>query len=127
MFHRIGLVWALLFLPVLTVAQQKSDKPPSAEEQPFPCFTVHGRYAVYIADGQEEIWVIGTHRLLRPVKGSDPLQQKLLGIENEKALYGDFTVCPLEKDTPGAMRNVRIETWKNLRFGPPSRRQSGND
>src|SRR5215469_3395367 len=99
MFHRIGLVFALLFLAsVLTTAQRK----------PQECFTVHGRYAVYIADGQEEIWIIGTHRLLRPVKGSEPLQEKLHGIENQKALYGDFTVCPLEKDTPGSMRNVRI-------------------
>ena len=127
MFHRISLVRTLLLLPVLTVAQQKSDKPPSAEEQPFPCFTVHGRYAVYSADGQEEIWVIGTHRLLRPVKGSEPLQEKLRGIENEKALYGDFKVCPLEKDTPGSMRNVSIEAWKNLELGPPSSRQSGTD
>jgi len=124
MFQRIGFVCALLLLqPVLATAQQ----PTSVEVQPFPCVTVHGRYAVHIADGQEEIWVIGTHRLLRPVKGSEPLQEKLRGIENEKALYGDFTVCPLEKDRPGSMRNVRIEAWKNLKFGPPSRRQSGTD
>jgi len=125
MLSRFALAFTFLFVAsLLTATRQDSQKPPIAEGQ-FPCFTVHGRYAVYTADGQEEIWVIGTHRLLRPVRGSEPLQEKLRVIENEKALYGDFTVCPLEKDTPGSMRNVRVESWKNLKFGPPSRRQSG--
>lgn len=101
--------------------------PISAIAQPFPCFSVHGRYAVYTGDGMEELWIIGTHRLLLPVRGTELLEDKLRGSEHDKALYGDFTVCPLEKDTPGAMRKVAIQGWKNLKIGPPSSRQSGTD
>jgi hypothetical protein len=32
----------------------------------------------------------------------------------EYSVIGDFVVCPREKDTPGAMRNVCIKTAKNL-------------
>jgi hypothetical protein len=86
--------------------------------QSFSCFTVHGRYAVYSADGMEEIWVIGTHRLLFPVQGTEPLQDMLRGVENDKALYGDFTVCPLEKGTPGAMRKVSIKGMEEPEVRP---------
>jgi hypothetical protein len=75
----------------------------------------------------EEIWVVGTHRLLFPVRGTEKLEDKLRGAENDKALYGDFTICPLEKDTPGTMRKVSIKGWKNLKLGPPSSRQAGTD
>ena len=119
---RAALLIALVFSLLSFTSNAQDSRPRS-----FPCFTAHGRYAIYSGDGQVELWIIGTHRLLRPVKGDETLQEKLRGVENEKALYGDFTICPLEKDTAGAMRNVAIKGWTNLRFGPPSHRQSGTD
>lgn len=34
----------------------------------------------------------------------------------DKAAFGDFTVCPLEKDKPGVMRRVCIAKTERVRF-----------
>ena len=84
------------------------------------CFNIHGRFAVYTGDGQQVLWPIGTHRLLRVISGQEipcKLLDDCLNIETlgDYSVFGDFVVCPLEKDTPGAMRSVSIKSARNLR------------
>ncbi len=89
------------------------------------CFQIRARFTVYTADGQEVLWPVGTHRLLRSVSDNRPLYRVIMGgkefeihdfdeMAGEYSVIGDFVVCPREKDTPGAMRNVCIKTAKNL-------------
>jgi hypothetical protein len=84
------------------------------------CFNVHGRFAVYTGDGQQVLWPIGTHRLLRVISGLEIPCRLLDDCSNIQTVgdyfvFGDFVVCPLEKDTPGAMRSVSIKSARNLR------------
>jgi hypothetical protein len=41
--------------------------------------------------------------------GDDPVNA------NNYFIFGDFVVCPLEKEIPGAMRSVCIKSAQNLR------------
>lgn len=72
-----------------------------------------------MADCQVVLWPVGTHRLLRVTSGDMPLCKILddCSIETvgDYVVFGDFVVCPLEKDTPGAMRSVCIKSARNLR------------
>jgi hypothetical protein len=65
------------------------------------------------------LWPVGTHRLLRVTSGLEPLCKLLddcsIHTVGDYFVFGDFVVCPLEKDTPGAMRSVCIKVAKNLR------------
>jgi len=84
------------------------------------CFNFHGRFAVYTGDSQVVLWPVGTHRVLRVMSGLE-LPCKLLDdcsniqTVGDYFVFGDFVVCPLEKDTPGAMRSVCIKSARNLR------------
>ena len=88
----------------------------------FPCYTVRARYTFYMGDGVRELWPIGSRRLLWVEGGDKKLIDKLIPDHQDKALYGEFTVCPLEAEQPGAMRHVRIGSWKHLKYGPLRRR-----
>ncbi len=52
------------------------------------------------------------------MSGTDPLY-KLLGDDtrdqDDYFIFGDFEVCPLEKEIPGQMRNVCVKTARSLR------------
>ena len=89
------------------------------------CFRIHARFTVYTADGQEVLWPVGTHRLLRSVSDNDVLYSVILGgkefeihefdeMAGEYAVMGDFVVCPREKNVAGAMRGVCIKSAENL-------------
>ena len=89
------------------------------------CRHIHARFTVYTGDGQEILWPVGTHRLLRSVSDNEPLYTVIMGgkkfeshefdeMAGEYSVMGDFVVCPREKETPGAMRNVCIQTADNL-------------
>lgn len=79
------------------------------------CFTIHARFAVYTADGVEDLWPVGSHRLLRVTAGSDRLYALLGDRPSDFFIFGDFVVCPLQKETPGHMRRVCIKQMRNLR------------
>ncbi len=97
----------------------------SAEERPFckgsarvigACFSVHGR--IIVANGiPYRLWVIGTHRVLAP----DAVPQKVENLlEMDRvhpmsvSVFGDYEVCPLEKERPGWIRAVCIEGASHL-------------
>jgi hypothetical protein len=95
------------------LAQRAGDESSSGK-----CFAFHGRFAVYTGDSQQTLWPVGTYRLLRPEYGTEPLL-KLLGNDistlDDYFIFGDFIVCPLEKEIPGHIRSVYIKSARNLR------------
>jgi hypothetical protein len=62
------------------------------------CREIHGRAISYTGDGQLVIWHIGTHHDFY-VKDDD--SRKLLSAylpeDGSKALFANFTICPVEK------------------------------
>lgn len=109
------LVFAWLCLCTGSAPAQKVGDESSSSDK---CFAFHGRFAVYTGDSQKTLWPVGTHRLLRPDYGSEPLL-KLLGDDistlDDYFIFGDFVVCPLEKEIPGHLRSVYIKSARNLR------------
>jgi hypothetical protein len=87
------------------------------------CFPVHARYRIYTGDGQVALWPVGTHRLLGVVSGDEPMIKVLSGgnqdnmpeAANEYDVFGDFVVCPLDKEVPGSERAVCVKKAENLR------------
>ena len=104
----------LCFCTSSTFAQNSCAQSLSSGE----CYGFHGRFAVYTGDGQQILWPVGTHRLLRVESGADTLH-KLLDDGRINAgdyfIFGDFVVCPLETEIPGVMRSVCIKSARNLR------------
>jgi hypothetical protein len=96
------------------------------------CYSVHGRYHVYSADGTPTIWITGTHHELGVAMLSDPRGSKfVLWMPKEIArmggwngphpepdqfddVYADFLVCPLEKERPDAMGCVCVQSVSNV-------------
>jgi hypothetical protein len=85
------------------------------------CFKVHGRYQAYNGNPTFRIWRIGTNRILgiTDAEYNDddmPWLPKSLrtrwgfGV----AVYGDFLVCPFEKERPGNMQMVCVESAEHL-------------
>jgi hypothetical protein len=109
------LVFAWLCLCTGSALGQKAGDESSSSGK---CFAFHGRFAVYTGDSQQTLWPVGTHRLLRPEYGTEPLL-KLLGNDistlDDYFIFGDFVVYPLEKEIPGHVRSVYIKSARNLR------------
>jgi hypothetical protein len=118
----------LFVVPGLVLLATAVGSPATPQERceasPFgECWRVHARFTVYTGNAQEVLWPVGTHRLLRVVRGDERLLKVLTGgnddnfvqMADDYEVFGDFEVCPLEKDVPGAMRDVCIKKAENLR------------
>src|SRR4051812_41631513 len=85
-----------------------------------PCYQIHGR--LYLTNGTPsvKIWVIGTKRILavQTLEDSEenimPAKVSSQFLNTATQVFADFQVCPFEKDTPGHMRMVCIESAKNM-------------
>jgi hypothetical protein len=89
-----------------------------------PCFTVHGRLAVWNGAPAIRIAVSGSHRILgvhNPEGTADgpglvpPQVRALIGADGSGRVSGDYRVCPLAPDLPGRMRPVWIQNAHGLR------------
>ena len=88
------------------------------------CFKVHGR--ISISNGiPYRLWIVGTHRILAPDPNDIPesvenllelgLHENISTVEAMSVdVFGDYDVCPLEKNHPGWMRAVCIESASHL-------------
>jgi hypothetical protein len=84
-----------------------------------PCKTRHGRFSTQNGIAQT-IWLIGTNR--RVSVDNDPtdflpanaLKFTELTSPDHSYIFGDFTICPIEPDSPGHMRSVCVTAAKNL-------------
>jgi hypothetical protein len=125
MLIRIFILSALLIL--LVVATEASGSSP--EDQPCSkhpklvgkCFMVHGKLSVYNGAPALRIWKIGTKRMLGvseqrfALPGYSNVPEDVRSqIDQDKALFGDYLVCPFTRSKPNEMQMVCIEKVKNL-------------
>ena len=73
--------------------------------------------APYVSNGTPSVrlWVIGTKRILGASDEGEDLPECLLKhLCFGTFIYGDFLVCPLDRDRPGWMRPVCVESVSEL-------------
>lgn len=80
------------------------------------CFIVHGRLAFYNGGPSTRIWRVGTHRMLGIPTETIPenVSELLGGHPFDAEIYGDFHVCPFEKQEAEHMQMVCIESASHL-------------
>jgi len=110
-----------LFFSSLSIAEQLK----SCKANPLvsgSCYEVRGRLSIYNGGPPNfRIWPIGTHRLLGVsegkylLKGYRNIPEE---IENQlnwnNAMFATFLVCPFEKQEPGKMQLVCVESAKSI-------------
>jgi len=122
----------LLMIPLLTGV---TDQRPASGQVERPCrehpqrsgppFTVHGALRFYNGSPSFRIWSIGTGRILGISEGRFFLE----GYRNlpkwledqarpDSQVFADFVVFPFERDKPGVMRLVCVDTAYNVRVRP---------
>jgi hypothetical protein len=98
-----------------------------------PCYQVHGRLNAWNGNPAERIWVIGTKHTLgvsKPYVEEELMPKGLIDQLDSfwTEIYADFTVCPFDKDIPGHMGHVCIDSAKNIlveRFADPDGKGQG--
>ena len=130
---------ALLAIPILALALCAQALPQTAPKRKIPCKVPENASECYWTRGRiredngtpaYRMWKVGTNRLLGIYSGpstyNDPLSldnenpefpanvEKIWTSRLGADLYGDFEVCPLAPEHPGAMRPVCVESAKNL-------------
>lgn len=113
---------AAIVVPAHSTATIQSDK--SCREHPKlvgKCFTVHGRLSVYNGAPALRILKLGTKRLLGvseqrfAVEGYRNVPEEVTAkLDQDKLLYGDYTVCPFTRSREKEMQLVCIEKVSNL-------------
>lgn len=127
----------------LWVSQAEAEEKTPCNKITYPitgqCFTVHGRLQSYNGNPIFRIWIVGTHRLLGisdswvkySGKDSDPTKVMMPDIQSHvlpenvrklwpsgymfaTAIFGDYEVCPLEKEKVGWMQPVCISHATHL-------------
>jgi hypothetical protein len=81
-----------------------------------PCFRHHGRLSSQNGIALK-IWLIGTKRIVGLESTELPRTvEKYLDMTTPDLsdIYGDFEICPLEPDTPGALRRVCVAAAEKL-------------
>ena len=112
----------LALLPVSSSSWKFEDK--SCREHPKlvgNCFTVHGRLSVYNGAPALRIWKVGTKRILGvseqrfAIEGYRNVPEEVRSkIDQDKALLGDYFVCPFTRSRKNEMQLVCIEKVSNL-------------
>ena len=109
-------VAATLLCLVMSAAGTAS--PQTGAKPEFPCFKHHGRLMGGLNGISTRLWLIGTNRVLAVDGGVD-----LPGDANKyfdpttpdfSVIYGDFEICPVEPDVPGAARRVEVNGFEKL-------------
>jgi len=90
------------------------------------CFVIHGR--MFFPNGNPPVRIsrIGTKRILGVLDGAkrddtdsalpDDLRQRLGPEWDKYEVYGDFNVCPLERERPGWMQFVCVRSIRHVRI-----------
>lgn len=121
-----SLLLSILFVCAVVVTRSSpaagDDKPCSKHPQLVgSCFTIRGRLSVYNGAPALRIWKIGTKRILgvSEQRFAQPGYRNVpenIGaeIDEDKALFGDYRVCPFTKAKENEMQMVCIEKVSNL-------------
>jgi len=112
----------VVVVSIVSMAAQADDavKCAARTDLPAPCYQVRGRLNAWNGGATERIWIVGTKRLLavyeRP-NGEEIMPKAIKDHLDDffRQIYADYKVCPLEKEIPGQMNYVCIESAKNIR------------
>ena len=106
----------LVLLPSLGYAEERICKGNKGIVD--DCYTIRGRLSLYNGTPSMRIWKVGTKRILAVIPSEDEIipnnLKKQIGMG--KQIYGDFVVCPFEKEKEGHMQSVCVESAKNMRI-----------
>jgi hypothetical protein len=131
--HASVVALALAFALWAQAIPQSSPKrriPCKTQENAASCYWTRGRIRIGAGTPAHRLWKVGTKRLLGIYSGPSTYNDPL-SLDNENPefpanveeiwtprvgapLYGDFEVCPLAPEHPGAMRPACVESAKNL-------------
>jgi len=122
---RVAMILTLFTLGLVSIVPVAAvDVDKSCREHPQlvgKCFTVRGRLSVYNGAPALRIWKIGTNRVLGvseqrfAVAGYRNLPEDIhQQIDQDKALIGDFLVCPFTRSKPKEMQMVCIDKATNV-------------
>ena len=125
MSTRFFILFAILLCMVLATASSAiapDDRPCSKHPKLVGnCFSVRGRLSVYNGAPALRIWKVGTKRMLGvseqrfAVAGYRNVPENVRSqIDQDKALFGDYLVCPFTKPKENEMQMVCIEKVTNL-------------
>lgn len=84
-----------------------------------PCTIRHGRFSTQNGIPQT-IWLVRTGRRVSVTNDAtdflpaDALKYTELTSPDHSYIFGDFTICPIEPESPGHMRTVCVAAAKNL-------------
>src|ERR1700730_12008418 len=111
-------VGAVTLSVCLSVSVMEAAPSQSAATPGYPCFKHHGRLMAYASGIIMRLWLIGTKREVLP-EGDlklPPDVEKYFEVTSpiRSVIYGDFELCPLEPDTPGAARRVQVANAEKL-------------
>lgn len=127
----IGILSVALWAQALPQTATKRSIPCKTPQNASECYWTRGRITIGNGNPSFRMWKVGTKRLLGIFSGPSVSHDRLspdqehpeLPANVEKIwkprlgvspLYGDFEVCPLAPEHPGAMRPVCVESAKNL-------------
>ena len=89
-----------------------------------PCFVVHGRLSAWNGTPSIRIWRVGTKRMLGVFDASGTedggetvpasVSKLLAGDVSATEIYGNYEVCPFERQRLGVMQPVCIDNASNL-------------
>ena len=124
MFLRPAFMCTLALLVVVPASLATKFEDKSCREHPKlvgSCFTVHGRLSVYNGAPALRIWKVGTKRILGvseqrfAIEGYRNVPEEVRSkIDQDKALLGDYLVCPFTRSRKNEMQLVCIENVSNL-------------
>ena len=102
----------------LTAQQSWTCSTPPVE----PCAKRHGRLSSQNGIALK-VWLIGTKRVVALSNDFDSLPSETrkylyLTSEDHSYIFGDFVVCPLERDTPGQIRQACVTGAEKLVVQP---------
>ena len=116
-----------IFVAALMAGVAAAGERPPCRHDPrvaSSCFTVHGRLTVGQGSPGVRIWPVGTKRLLGvedeppnvPANVSARFSRAVF--DTKDAIFGDFDICPLERERPGHMRLVCVAAATHLSVRP---------
>ena len=112
--------WWLALSAMTSAGQVTAHQPRHCPRPPVEtCTSGHGRFSTQNGISQT-IWVVGTTRRLAVANDADNffpatvLKYLEITSPDHSYIFGDFTICPIERDTPGHMRMVCVADARNL-------------
>jgi hypothetical protein len=121
----------LTITPTVLSASGKRDIPCKTTANAQSCYRTHGRLGCGNGTPSCRLWKVGTHRTLGIYSGPSELgkddldnehpefpadvERALdLGTPNQRRIFADFEVCPLEPEKTGTMQAACIEAAENI-------------